>query len=286
MVGAPMGTYLALLLALGALATVLYYLFGPKGEVAEPPRKVAPPRPAMRGLIHVVARTDPGKKRQQNEDSLLVVEGQSLFVVADGMGGHSAGEVASQLAVETMAASFREGKMAPGDLPTEARLLLAATLEANHAVFAKSREVDQYRGMGTTVVAMHFSASNERAAILHAGDSRCYRMRGGTLKQLTVDHTLGAIGIKGSNAALLSRAVGIEENLEPEVQIEAPLPGDLYLLCSDGLSRMASDDQIEKALQSKSPLETRAQELIDAANNAGGRDNVTVILVVVEGRGA
>jgi protein phosphatase len=286
MVGWLMGTYLALLLALGALAAVLFYLFGPKGEVAPPPRKPAPPRPAMRGLIHVVARTDPGKKRQQNEDSLLVVEDQSLFVVADGMGGQSAGEVASNLAVDTIAACFKEHKMAPGDLPEEARLLLAATLEANRVVFAKSREVDQYQGMGTTVVGMHFSATNERAAIVHAGDSRCYRLRSGELKQLTVDHTLGAIGIVGNNSAMLSRAVGIEENLEPEVQIEAPLPADIYLLCSDGLSRMATHEQIQQILLSQSPLEDKAQQLIDSANAAGGRDNVTVILVVVEGRGA
>lgn len=284
-----MGIYLALLLAVGALAAVLLYFFGPKGALdeAKPASSSSSPKGEREGLIHVVAKTDPGLKRKQNEDSFLVVEGQALFVVADGMGRHAAGEVASKLAVDTMEAHFQQGvapSAAPAELPAEARRLRDATLAANKAVFKLAGEEDRYQGMGTTVVALHFSPDHERAIIANAGDSRCYRLRGGELKQLTTDHTLGAVGIVGNNAALLSRAVGIEENLEVDVLIDAPAVGDLYLLCSDGLSRMASHEAMTEILRASRPLEDRARELIEVANQAGGRDNVTLILVQVASR--
>lgn len=285
-----MGIYLALLLAFGALAAVLLYFFGPKGapDEARPASPASPsPKGEREGLIHVVAKTDPGLKRKQNEDSFLVVEEQALFVVADGMGRHAAGEVASKLAVDTMEAHFLKGVApapAPAELPAEARRLRDATLAANKAVFKLSGEEDRYQGMGTTVVALHFSPDHERAIIASAGDSRCYRLRGGELKQLTTDHTLGAVGIVGNNAALLSRAVGIEENLEVDVLIDAPAVGDLYLLCSDGLSRMATDEAMTQILRAAHPLEDRARQLVEVANQAGGRDNVTLILVQVASR--
>src|SRR3974390_2709071 len=136
--------------------------------------------------------------------------------------------------------------------------------------------------MGTTVVSAYFSPNNQRVYIAHVGDSRCYRLRGGTLSQLTTDHTLGAAGIQGKSAAVLSRAVGIEENVDVDVTMESPLPGDIYLLCSDGLSRMVSAEEIQGTLQSQTDLEEAIRVLIEKANQGGGRDNITAILVRVE----
>lgn len=237
-------------------------------------------------LVTAVGRTDPGMKRKNNEDALLVLEDHDLFVVADGMGRHAAGEVASRLAVDTVAAAFASGDFGsrPIDpnIPREAARLDAVFHLANAEIFKKAQEVEGYAGMGTTMVALHFSRGKERAAIAHAGDSRCYRFRGGTLEQLTVDHTLGAAGIVGPSASVLSRAVGIEENLEPDVQTTTPEADDVYLICSDGLSRMAKPDQISKILATGKDLDVAVASLIDVANQAGGRDNVTVILVRVE----
>lgn len=279
-----MGTYVALLLAVGALAAVLYYFFGAKKNVEEP-AATTESSGERGGLIHVVARTDPGLKRKHNEDSFFVLQDHALFVVADGMGRHAAGEVASKMAVEIVGAYFQSGKKPEGgadDLPVEGRMVRDAVLEANAQVFKKANEVEEYHSMGTTIVVLHFSSRRDRAIIGTAGDSRCYRQRGSELKQLTTDHTLGAAGIVGSNAALLSRAVGIEENLEVDVLIDAPLPGDLYLLCSDGLSRMVDHEGLQEVLSNtKKSLDDRAHELIERANQAGGRDNVTVILVQV-----
>ena len=280
-----MGTYVSLLLAVGALAAVLYYFFGPKKSAAAEHTATTESRGEQGGLIHVVARTDPGLKRKHNEDSFLVLQDHSLFVVADGMGRHAAGEVASKLAVEVISTYFSDGKTPgaePADMPQEGRRVRDAVLAANHEVFDKATHVDEYHGMGTTAVVLHFSARRDRAIIGSAGDSRCYRLRGAELKQLTTDHTLGSVGIVGSNAALLSRAVGIEENLDVDIIIDAALPSDLYMLCSDGLSRMVNHEDLQTCLSNTSKsLDDRAHELIERANQAGGRDNVTVILVQV-----
>ena len=237
-------------------------------------------------LVTAVGRSDPGLKRKHNEDSYLVMEDHHLFVVADGMGRHAAGEVASRMATDTMAAAFATGDFGetPFDpkLSKEANRLTAAFHLANEEVFLKATEVDAYQGMGTTMVALHFSRNKERAAIAHAGDSRCYRLRAKDLKQLTVDHTLGAAGIVGPSASVLSKAIGIEENLEPDVLLDHPQPNDVYLICSDGLSRMASDAEITQVLLDHHNLEEASNALIDKANQAGGRDNVTVILVRVD----
>ena len=129
--------------------------------------------------------------------------------------------------------------------------------------------------MGTTVVSAYFSPNNQRVYIAHVGDSRCYRLRDGKLTQLTTDHTLGAAGITGKSAAVLSRAVGIEENVEVDVCMESPLPGDIYLLCSDGLSRMVQDEVLQSTLETVKDLEEANRVLIDKANQGGGRDNIT-----------
>jgi protein phosphatase len=237
-------------------------------------------------LVTAVGRTDPGMKRKHNEDAYLVMDDHHLFVVADGMGRHKAGEVASKLAVGTVERAFATGDFGPSqfqaDKAKEENRLRAVFDLANREVFEQSLAVEDYQGMGTTMVSVHFSRDKERAAIAHAGDSRCYRLRGGELVQLTTDHTLGAAGIVGPSANVLSRAVGIEENLEPDVMLDRPQPGDTYLICSDGLSRMVSHEKIAESLGKESDLDVAANELIDMANKAGGRDNVTVILVRVD----
>ncbi len=237
-------------------------------------------------LISAVGRTDPGLKRKHNEDAYSILENHHLFVIADGMGRHAAGEIASKLAVDAIGDLF-EKKVAPswtpeGSLPKRAAELRNSILLANETIFNKAREVDEYAGMGTTVVSCYFSPNKQRVYIAHVGDSRCYRYRGHSLSQLTKDHTFGAAGIQGRSSSVLSRAVGIEERVEVDLTMESPLPGDMYLLCSDGLSRMVSDEEIGQALGAVTDLDSCVARLIEMANARGGRDNITTILIRVE----
>jgi serine/threonine protein phosphatase PrpC len=238
-------------------------------------------------LVNAVGRTDPGLKRKHNEDAYTILEDHHVFVIADGMGRHAAGEVASQLAVDAVAEAFRTGNFDPIKpepmLSRRANELRAAILLANARIFQQANAVDEYHGMGTTVVSAYFSPNKQRVYIAHVGDSRCYRVRDAKLKQLTRDHTLGAVGIQGKSSNVLSRAVGVEEFVEVDVTMESPLPGDIYLLCSDGLSRMATDDEILETITSAGgDLELANKHLIDLANSRGGRDNITTILVRVQ----
>jgi len=236
-------------------------------------------------LVTAVGRTDPGLKRKHNEDAYAILEDHHLFVIADGMGRHAAGEVASQLCVDAISDAFRTGAFGvqrQPALPKRASRLRGSILLANDRILSAAQENDAYAGMGTTVVSAYFSPNNQRVYIAHVGDSRCYRLRSGKLTQLTTDHTLGAAGITGKSAAVLSRAVGIEENVEVDVSMESPLPGDIYLLCSDGLSRMVQNDEIQATLQNVKDLEDANKVLIDKANQGGGRDNITAILVRVD----
>jgi PPM family protein phosphatase len=236
-------------------------------------------------LVTAVGRTDPGLKRKHNEDAYAILEDHHLFVIADGMGRHAAGEVASQLCVDAISDAFRNAAFGPPrtpPLPKRASRLRGSILLANERILGAAQENDAYAGMGTTVVSCYFSPNNQRVYIAHVGDSRCYRLRSGKLTQLTTDHTLGAAGIQGKSAAVLSRAVGIEENVEVDISMESPLPGDIYLLCSDGLSRMVQNDEIQSTLENVKDLGEANKVLIDKANQGGGRDNITSILVRVD----
>jgi serine/threonine protein phosphatase PrpC len=236
-------------------------------------------------LVTAVGLTDPGLKRKHNEDAYATLENHHLFVIADGMGRHAAGEIASQLCVDAITEAFNTGVYGPPiepSLPRRASRLRGAILLANDRILAAAKDNDAYAGMGTTVVSAYFSPNNQRVYIAHVGDSRCYRLRGDKLSQLTTDHTLGAAGIVGKSAAVLSRAVGIEENVEVDVTMESPLPGDIYLLCSDGLSRMVGDEDIKATLESEKDLQNATKVLIEKANQLGGRDNITTILVRVD----
>jgi protein phosphatase len=237
-------------------------------------------------LVTAVGRTDPGLKRKHNEDAYTILEDHHLFVIADGMGRHAAGEIASKLAVDAVAEAFNKGtrpSIEPdGSMPKRANRLRSSILLANERIYQQSHEVDEYAGMGTTVVSCYFSPNNQRVYIAHVGDSRCYRVRSGSLSQLTKDHTLGAAGIQGKSSSVLSRAVGVEERVEVDVTIESPLPGDIYLLCSDGLSRMLSDEEIQATLNATKDLDAATAKLIEMANARGGRDNITTIVIRVQ----
>jgi serine/threonine protein phosphatase PrpC len=254
-------------------------------EVVEFEEEEDPTGPNALILVTAVGRTHPGLKRTHNEDAYAILEDHHLFVIADGMGRHAAGEVASQICVDAIGESFRKGDFGRArfpSLPKRASRLRGAILLANGKVYRAANDRDDYAGMGTTVVCAYFSPNNQRVYIAHVGDSRCYRLRQGVLTQLTTDHTLGAAGIQGKTSAILSRAVGVEEDVEVDVTTESPIPGDVYLLCSDGLSRMVSAEDIQSTLACTSDLDQATRILVDKANQQGGRDNITTILVRVE----
>jgi serine/threonine protein phosphatase PrpC len=234
--------------------------------------------------------TDAGKKGRANEDALLRLPDGGLFCVADGMGGGSYGGEASQIIVKSLA-----GRMAPpapgATLEDTAQLVSRVLNEASYRI----KDMAEERGVssiGSTVVILALDLnSSGQAVILHAGDSRAYRLRKGVLERLTVDHSIAsALGVsnEGSLPAMLrgviTNAVGIKPTVELEKDPVQVRQGDLFLLCSDGLTRGVPDDTIRGLLMSEpgANLEGRAQRLIDVANEAGGEDNISVILVQID----
>jgi serine/threonine protein phosphatase PrpC len=234
--------------------------------------------------------TDTGLLREHNEDSLLLMPEYGIVAVADGMGGHRSGDVASQLAISTLSDFFqvvvgRDGTWpfpADPELSDEENYVITSLRLANRRIFDRSLRTMADFGMGTTIVAAMFTRGADKVTVGHVGDSRCYRLRGPELTQLTMDHTLGNAGIQGPSAQVLSRAVGTEPDVEVDVVVEAPFPGDIYLLCSDGLSRSTNDDAIRDTLRTASDLDQACAALIDKAKAGGGRDNITAILVRVD----
>jgi serine/threonine protein phosphatase PrpC len=227
--------------------------------------------------------TDAGRKRRRNEDSYVLEP--PLFAVADGMGGAQAGEVASRLAVD----AFREFHEAD-ELEPEKRVA-AIIHEANRRIYERAREDTQASGMGTTVTAA--LVGEESVSIGHVGDSRAYRLRGGQLEQLTDDHSLVADLVRGGRLtpeeadvhpqrSVITRALGTD----PEVDVDAftfeAEPGDVILLCSDGLTTMLTDEEIVAIVGEPKSLEHAAKQLVKAANRRGGEDNVTVVLFALE----
>jgi protein phosphatase len=235
-------------------------------------------------LVSATGQTDRGIKRKRNEDNLLVLKEPHLFVVADGMGGYNGGDIASKLAVDTIATAFQkhefEGKDHDG-IPKRASELARAVQMANDAIYLKAQKQPELEGMGTTLCAARFSSTKQRLYIAHVGDSRVYRFRRGALKQMTADHTMRDLGVPGESATHLSRAVGIWPRVPIDIVLGKPLPDDVYLLCSDGLSKMVPDQELAKVLANNKPQEA-VDKLIAAANAHGGMDNITVIVVKVE----
>jgi protein phosphatase len=257
-------------------ATIVY---DEDAEVDEPTRE----NPLI--LVTASGQSDKGLCRRHNEDSLLIREDAGVFVVADGMGGYRGGELASSLAVQTIEEAFETNNFEgpPHEtIPLRASELARAIQMANHAILAKAGEDRRLEGMGTTICAARFSVNKQRLYIGHVGDSRVYCLRDGTLRQMTSDHTMGDLGVTGAGAAHLSRAVGIWPVVPVDIVLGKPQPGDYYLLCSDGLSKMVSDAEIERIIVASSAPEVAVESLISAANAGGGKDNVTVIVVRVD----
>jgi protein phosphatase len=235
-------------------------------------------------LISAVGQTDLGQKRRKNEDCYLCMDDHHLFVVADGMGGHKGGEIASRLAVETIQKAFETYTWSEPpypDVPRRGSELAIAIQRANKTVYEAAQADRSLMGMGTTIISARFSPNKMRLYVGHVGDSRCYRLRDGELMPLTTDHTMGAAGITGPLANHLVRAIGVSPAVKIDLVIARPRPGDVYLLCSDGLSKMTSDESIREILLAKPDPEKASQALIERANEGGGRDNITVILVRV-----
>ena len=246
--------------------------------------------------VEAFAQTDVGLKRPHNEDSYSMLNEQGLFLVADGMGGHASGEVASKLAAETIAAFFRATgedeeltwpfKMEKGRRYEENRLLTGIKL-ANLRIFEAQQREPSYRNMGTTVVTTFFA--NGGVYLGHVGDSRIYRIRDGEIRQLTEDHSLlnDYIKMKKLTPAeienfayknVIVRALGMRDTVQVDVAYEPTRAGDIFLLCSDGLSGMVTDPQLLEIVATTPDLEQAAKRLIDQANKQGGVDNITVVL--------
>jgi PPM family protein phosphatase len=254
-------------------------------------------------LRHSAAgKTDVGRERDHNEDHLLVHRGLGLFVVADGMGGNNAGEVASALATTSMKNFFEAttdaaGAPRPSGDPTalapDAQRLVTSIKKASGDVFEISSTMSQHRGMGSTIVAAYLPLHSTEIYIANVGDSRCYRIRDGTIKQLTRDHSLVGDALAWNpnlterELALLpkniiSRALGLKDSVDVDVRAEEIRVGDVYLLCSDGLSGMVKDAAMLETVTRLARLEDACKSLIAQANEAGGTDNITVLLVRIE----
>jgi len=248
-------------------------------------REDEPTRNAPWILVSAAAQTDRGRKRRRNEDSYLALEQHHVFVVADGMGGHAGGDVASKMAVDIIGGAFDksdfQGDPYP-DVPKRGGELALAIQMANKAIYEHARANAAFQGMGTTVVSARFSPNKQRVYFGHVGDSRCYRFRAGQLTQITTDHTMASEGITGPLASHLNRAVGILPGVKVDLIIARPLPDDTYLLCSDGLSKMMPDDRIREILASQPDAEKAVAQLVEEANTLGGRDNITVVVVQVK----
>jgi protein phosphatase len=233
-------------------------------------------------VVYALAQTDTGRRRKHNEDSHLVYQERDLYVIADGMGGHRGGQHASKLAVETMNAAFEKRKFdaAPHpDMPLEASELARAIQMSNTAIFDAAAKRADLKGMGTTLCAARFSSDKRRLYLGHVGDSRCYRVRDGVMKQMTTDHTMADYGVAGPEGAHLSRAIGVWPTVPIDVIMATPALGDLYLLCSDGLTKMLTNETIATQLLHEDDPRAAVERLVFFANAHGGKDNITIILL-------
>ncbi|MEW6261951.1 MAG: Stp1/IreP family PP2C-type Ser/Thr phosphatase [Thermodesulfobacteriota bacterium] len=250
--------------------------------------------------IQYAAKTDPGKKREQNEDNLLTLPEQGLFLVADGMGGHNAGEVASALAVETVLKAAAHLPALNARVPWWRRLFFPrrkpfnpvewlhdTIYQANERIWQAAQADSSRKGMGTTLAMI---LKREQALLTaHVGDSRVYRFRTNKLNQLTQDHSLAQElvrqGVMSPEEALyaapsnvLTRALGVRDKVAEDIIYHSVEPGDLFLLCSDGLYNMVDEDDLIRIIKENSPLEAKTSKMISEANKAGGSDNITVVL--------
>jgi protein phosphatase len=253
----------------------------------------------LNNVLEIVRLTDVGLQRDHNEDAIASDDAIGFVILADGMGGYKAGEVASEMAILSITAELKEAMAAhpPGqvdlalDQQAEAQLILDAVKNANEVIYSVSQTQPQCAGMGTTLVVGLFT--NNKLLVGHIGDSRMYRLRSQKLSQITEDHSLLQEQIKAglitaeqakysANKNLVTRALGVDPEVELELNEYDVEAGDIYLLCSDGLSDLVEDDTIQTTLNSlSSNLGDAAQVLVQMANDNGGKDNISVILVKV-----
>ena len=240
-------------------------------------------------VVHYMASaiTDRGRKRPSNEDAFGYSDEDGVYVVCDGMGGAAAGEIASSLAVDevlrlTDGAGHDAGSFA---VPAALEQAIAA---ANEAIYTRSQRNQRLSGMGTTMVAL--AVRDAHAWVLNVGDSRCYRLRQGRLEQITADHSLveeqvrmgrmtSAEASRSPLKNVITRALGTQSRVTPDVFALEIEPGDLFLLCTDGLTRELTDKAIEAMLCNNGSLTEHCANLVEAAKRAGGHDNVTCLLV-------
>jgi protein phosphatase len=253
--------------------------------------------------VEVAGKTDLGSVRKNNEDNLGWDQHLGLYVVCDGMGGALAGEVASKMGVDLVLDYFRHGKETgefpafgtfPAEISESGKHLSSAIQRANRAIFEQGQEKKAQQGMGTTIVSLLIQANF--VTIAHAGDSRIYRLRDGVLEQLTQDHSLvmeqvrrGLITLEQAEKSdmqnIIIRALGSEEGVEPDVQDLIALRNDVYMLATDGLTKLVKDEVTKLILQNSPSLEEACEDLIKAAKEKGGDDNITCLLLrVVEER--
>ena len=245
--------------------------------------------------IEASGDTDVGRQRDHNEDSFAVEPDLGLFMVADGIGGAASGEVASRMAIEVIRACCADGhdveitqpsEMEPAT-PMELRLL-TCLWQANKQIFDTGMRDLRHRGMATTFAGVHIV--DDLAYIAHVGDSRVYRYRSGRIEQLTEDHSLhNEFARRGESLpegidpiiarSVVTRALGMERSVEVELRLEHPEPGDVFVICSDGLTGPVADDEIADVLAATPTLEKAVELLIDLANQRGGPDNVTCVVV-------
>lgn len=242
--------------------------------------------PPERFALRAVGRTDVGAQRTQNEDAMYFDDFHGTYVVCDGMGGHASGQIAADIAIRSIIYGIKTGQpyTEPGVEP-----LVAAMLAANTAVLHRASADPTCHGMGTTAVGLRFE--DQTVHVCHCGDSRAYLLRKGQFARLTRDHSLrnlyedrpdlaGTMGPATSNVII--RAIGLDAHVEIEHRTMAPEHGDLFLLCCDGLSDLVDDWMIREIVSAEEPLEAIADNLIRAANNNGGTDNITVVLIQVQ----
>lgn len=239
-------------------------------------------------ILRAAALSDVGRRRRANEDCYALAAELGLYLVADGMGGHQAGQVASELAAQAAVGAMRTLVDASASLTEKLRYSVAA---ANREILSAAHHKPELAGMGTTLVAL--LASSERIALAHVGDSRAYLIRGGRIRQLTDDHSLVAelvrrreiseVAARGHpHRHVLMRALGVRPSVEPDLAELTSAPGDVFVLCSDGLTGHVQDDEIAVEVNRHADLDTACERLIQLANDRGGEDNITVLLVRCE----
>ena len=250
--------------------------------------------------IRFAGATNIGRKRDHNEDSIFLPNDDRLVIVADGMGGHASGEVASRIAVELVSEHFKDTAheqvltwpyKVDRDLRSHINRMTTSIMLANLEIWERSQRETRLKGMGTTCVAMYFL--DDTAIIGHVGDSRAYRLRNHELTQLTEDHSLINDYIRMKRVTpeeaeswphknVIVRALGMKESVQVDIVTEHPRVNDCYVLCSDGLSGMVPNDQIAHIVESDRDLDRAVDRLIEAANEEGGIDNISVVLARLE----